>query len=101
VLIENQVTHKPQEFRWIADLGIGVNLKKITLLAQLGGESPSDLCQCLGAMPLEMLRDRVSFTNSQLVILVCFDRISQGLLGILVAEVELCDRLSACLTKKA
>jgi len=32
VLIENQVTHKPQEFRWIADLGIGVNFKKITLL---------------------------------------------------------------------
>lgn len=49
MLIENQVTHKPQEFRWIADLGIGINLKKITLLAQLGGESPSDLRQRLAA----------------------------------------------------
>ena len=61
MLIENQVTHKPQEFRWIADLGIGVNLKKITLLAQLGGESPSDLRQRFGAMPLEMLRDHILF----------------------------------------
>ncbi|MBW4546417.1 MAG: hypothetical protein KME25_18515 [Symplocastrum torsivum CPER-KK1] len=46
------MTHKPQEFRWIADLGIGVNFKKITLLAQLDGESPSDLCQCLAAIAL-------------------------------------------------